>query len=200
MTDSRYDAPGYAPRRPSRDERTRPSAAGMIAVVIWLLFAGIALLATVASVTAFSRLTENLEPVDTFGDIGFLEESIVFDRTGEVELARIGQAKREVVTFGEIPAIVIDTQTAIEDRTFWENTGFDPLAIISAGFDSLRGRSRGASTITQQLVRQRLLDPDLVQDPDRTVERKLKEIIQSIRLTQAYPGEDGKKQIITAYL
>ena len=83
---------------------------------------------------------------------------MIYDRTGKIELARIGQTRRDVVTFEEIPPIVIDAQTAVEDKTFWENTGFDPLAIISAGFDSLRGRSRGASTITQQLVRQRLLD------------------------------------------
>ena len=78
--------------------------------------------------------------------------------------------------------------TAIEDKTFWTNSGFDPVAIGSAALDTLRGDGRGASTITQQLVRQRLLDPALVQDPDRTVERKIKEIIQSIRVTQAYPG------------
>ena len=45
-----------------------------------------------------------------------------------------------------------------------------------------------------------LLPPDLVQDPSRTPERKIKEIIQSIRLTKAFQGEEGKQQIITAYL
>ena len=128
------------------------------------------------------------------------EEIVVLDRTGKIELARFGEFKREVVTFDEIPPVLLDATTAIEDKTFWENAGFDPMAIIAAGIDSIRGNSRGASTITQQLVRARLLDPDLVQDPERTVERKLKEIIQSIRLTKAYPGEDGKKRIITAYL
>ena len=108
--------------------------------------------------------------------------------------------KREVVTFDEIPPILLDATTAIEDKTFWENAGFDPVAIISATLDSLRGNSRGASTITQQLVRARLLPSDLVQDPNRTAERKLKEIIQSIRVTQAFPGEEGKQEIITAYL
>ena len=103
-------------------------------------------------------------------------------------------------TFDEIPPILLDATTAVEDKTFWDNAGFDPAAIISAGIDSIRGSGRGASTITQQLVRARLLDPDLVQDPERTVERKLKEIIQSIRLTQAFPDEKGKKEIITAYL
>ena len=105
------------------------------------------------------------------------------------------------MTFNDIPPIVIDAQTAIEDKTFWDNAGFDPLAIVSAGLDSLRGNSRGASTITQQLVRQRLLDPTI---SSRTrsgqLERKLKEIIQSVRLTEAFPGVEGKKQIIAAYL
>ena len=64
----------------------------------------------------------------------------------------------------------------------------------------MRGDSRGASTITQQLVRNTLLDPALVQDPHRTAERKLKEIIESIRITQAFPGVEGKQQVITAYL
>ena len=41
---------------------------------------------------------------------------------------------------------------------------------------------------------------ELVQDPERTIERKLKEIIQSIRVTQDFPGEEGKQTIITAYL
>ena len=194
-----YDTP-RATQRDRFEERPRPSAAGVIALVVWFMCAAVALIIATASVSAFAGLTSDLDSVDQFDKIGFQEESIIYDRTGEVELARVGQARREVVTFNELPAIVVDAQTAIEDKTFWENTGFDPLAIVSAGFDSLRGRSRGASTITQQLVRQRLLDPDLVQDPDRQVERKLKEIIQSIRLTQAYPGEEGKRQIITAYL
>src|SRR5919197_4090478 len=89
---------------------------------------------------------------------------------------------------------------AVEDRSFWTNSGFDPAAIISAGLDALRGNPRGASTITQQLVRQRLLEPDLVRDPHRTIERKLEEIIQSIRLTkQVGGGEKGKQHIIAYY-
>ena len=51
----------------------------------------------------------------------------------------------------------MDATTAVEDGTFWENAGFDPVGIVAAGLDSLRGDRRGASTITQQLVRQRLL-------------------------------------------
>jgi membrane peptidoglycan carboxypeptidase len=196
-----YDAP-RSERGSSRDlpPRTSPSAAGWIALVIWALFAILALLLTVGVVSAFSRYTEGLKaPTDALKNLSFSQQSVIYDRN-HVELARFGGEKRDVVVFADIPPIVIDAQVAIEDKTFWDNAGFDPLAILSAGIDSLRGNSRGASTITQQLVRQRLLDPNLVKDPTRTFERKLREIVQSIRLTEAYPGLEGKQQIIAAYL
>jgi peptidoglycan glycosyltransferase len=179
-----------------------PSAAGWIALVIWALFGILAILGTVGAVAAFSGFTSGLDkdPAALLEEIQFSQQSIVTDRNG-VELARFGGEKREVVTFDEIPPIIVDAQIAIEDKTFWDNAGFDPLAIISAGIDSLRGSSRGASTITQQLVRQRLLDPDLVADPKRQLERKIKEIIQSVRLTESLPpGRAGKEKIIEAYL
>ena len=62
----------------------------------------------------------------------------------------------------------------------------------------INGDERGGSTITQQLVRARLL-PQAAFDGS-VYERKVKEIIQSIRLTQAYPGDDGKQKIMAAYL
>src|SRR6478752_3266018 len=107
-------------------------------------------------------------------------------------------APPEVVTYDQIPGEMIDATTSIEDQGFWQNAGFDPVGIISAGVDTISGRPRGASTITQQLVRARLL-PDWAFEGS-TYERKLREIIQSVRLTQEYPGQSGKEQIITAYL
>jgi membrane peptidoglycan carboxypeptidase len=195
-----YDTPRPARTARAARPRTTPSAAGWIALAIWAGLAIVAFLACVGVVGAFSRMTEGLPPVSDLDKITFSEQSIVYDRTGKVELARFGGERRTVVPFKDIPPIVIDAQTAVEDKTFWDNAGFDPLAIVAAGLDSLRGSSRGASTITQQLVRQRLLDPALVSDPHRTFERKIKEIIQSIRLTEAYPGQAGKQQIIADYL
>ncbi len=138
------------------------------------------------------------DPKDALTDLGFEQQTIIYDNTGKRELARLGALKREVVTFDQIPGEMIDATTAIEDKDFWENAGFDPVGIVSAGLDTIAGRPRGASTITQQLVRARLLPPEAFEGT--TYERKLREIIQSIRLTEAYPGEAGKKEIITAYL
>ncbi len=188
--------------RPARSSggRGRRSTASSIALIVFVFLAGVGVIGALATVGVFNVLARGLADPTTLTAYVLPQETVIYDRTGEVELARFGDYKREVIEFEEIPPLVIDATTAIEDKTFWENAGFDPVGIIAAGIDSIRGDSRGASTITQQLVRARLLDEELVQDPDRTIERKLKEIIQSIRVTQAFGGEEGKQQIITAYL
>ncbi len=186
-----------AARTPSR---TSPNTAGWIAIIIFVFLAGLGTIAALAAVAVFNSVNSNLAPPSKLTSYVLPEETIVYDRTGKIELARFGDAKREVVQFDEIPKVLLDATTAVEDKTFWDNAGFDPVAIVSAAIGSLRGDSRGASTITQQLVRNTLLDAALVQDPHRTAERKLKEIIESIRITQAFPGVEGKQQVITAYL
>ena len=150
-------------------------------------------------VGAYNHYSAGLpDPVATLTSIPFEQQTIIYDSTGKTELARLGELKREIVTYDQLTPEIIDATTAIEDKDFWINAGFDPIGIVSAGLDTIAGRPRGASTITQQLVRARLLPPLAFQGS--TYERKILEIIQSIRLTQAYPGEKGKQKIITAYL
>ena len=193
------------PRRPC-PTRTAASPAlvaagtdvGWIAIIAFVFLASLGAIAAIASMASTSRGWCLEPPAKLLRALP--QETIIYDRTGKIELARFGSARREVVTFDQIPKVLLDATTAVEDKTFWDNAGFDPVAIAAAGLSSIRGDSRGASTITQQLVRARLLDPALVQDPNRTIERKLKEIIQSIRLTEAFQGVEGKQQIITAYL
>src|SRR4029079_17587234 len=193
-----------ADARPApRSAGTRPprrGTLGWIALIVFLFLAAVGIIGALASVVLFTTLSSGLEPVNEMDQYQLPEETVIYDRTGTVELARFGEYQRDVVTFDEIPPVLLDATTAIEDKTFWENAGFDPVGIVAAGVDAVRGSARGASTITQQLVRARLLPSDLVQDPHRTIERKLKEIIQSIRLTQTFSGEPGKREIITAYL
>jgi peptidoglycan glycosyltransferase len=180
------------------------TAAAAVAIALPLfLFSTLLLtgfIGLVSTVAAYNYYAAGLpDPAVALSEVKLAEQTTVWDRTDGVELARFGEFKREIVGYDEIPAEVVDATTAIEDKTFWENAGFDPVGIVSAGIDSLRGRQRGASTITQQLVRNLLLPGEVL--AGSTYERKIKEIIQSIRLTQALPeGEAGKKVIITAYL
>jgi penicillin-binding protein 1A len=88
----------------------------------------------------------------------------------------------------------------VEDKTFWANTGIDPIGIVSAALDTFTGDARGGSTITQQLVRQKLLPEDVIATSQRLGDRKIKELIQSVRVTDYYRGESGKQIILTSYL
>jgi Membrane carboxypeptidase (penicillin-binding protein) len=175
---------------------------GAVGVIVVALFVGSLVVAgagLVFAVGTYNHYAAGLpDPAKALQDIQFDQQTVVYDRTGKVELARLGDLKREIVTYADLTPEIIDATTAIEDKDFWTNPGFDPAGIISAGLDTLSGRPRGASTITQQLVRARLLPAAAFEGS--TFERKFREIIQSIRLTQEFPGVEGKQQIITAYL
>ena len=191
-------------RRLGAQRRPRGSGAGRAVAVALPLFLFSTLLlvgfgAATGSVAAYTYLAKDLQdPRSTLEAISFTQQTTVFDRTGEVTLARLGDDRRDVVGFEDIPPVLVDATTAIEDKTFWENAGFDPLGFLSAAIDTIQGNDRGGSTITQQLVRARLLPESAF--AGSIYERKAKEIIQSIRLTEAYPGEEGKKAIIEKYL
>jgi peptidoglycan glycosyltransferase len=193
-------------RRRRKGAARRPHGGGVaqgvaLAVPILLLssFVAVGLVSFVGVVSAYAYFSRDLpEPRALLTDLEFDQQTLVYDRTGGVELARLGQLRREVVTFAEIPGEILDATTAIEDKDFWTNPGFDLAGFVSAGLDTIAGRPRGGSTITQQLVRARLLPEDAFEGS--VYERKIREIIQSIRLTDAYPGDQGKQDIITAYL
>lgn len=161
-----------------------------------------------AAFTTFDDLAEGLPDVARFEQLRFAQPTVVYDRTGTVELARFQAERRNVVTFEEIPKLVLDTTIAVEDRSFWTNQGYDPQAIAAAVAETLQGRGeRGASTITQQFVRAPetgLLPADVLGPDADTYVRKAKEIIQAGRLTEyvtkTFGAEEGKKRIITAYL
>ena len=120
--------------RPSRrGPRTSPTTAGWLGVIAFVFLTGLGAIAAFATVGGYVYLAKDLEDPAELTRIPLQEQSIIYDRTGTVELARVGESRREVVTFEQIPPILLDATTAIEDKTFWENAGFDPVAIISAG-------------------------------------------------------------------
>jgi peptidoglycan glycosyltransferase len=169
-----------------------------VALILALLVAAVGTAALFATVQG---LSSDLPDAARFEQIAFDQPTVIFDRTGKIRLGTFQHEQRRVVTFDELPKLVLDTTTTAEDRTFWENDGYDPAAILAAIAGSLSGDGdRGASTITQQLVRARLLPSRYVRPGADRYMRKAKELIQAARLTQAFPGEEGKERIITAYL
>src|SRR5262245_2557304 len=103
----------------------------------------VGLLGFVGVVAAYTSYSKDLEdPSALFSDLSFTQQTRITDRTGNIELARLGEFKREIVTYADLPPELIDATTSVEDKTFWENAGFDPVGIFSAAIDTLRGSGR----------------------------------------------------------
>jgi membrane peptidoglycan carboxypeptidase len=172
-----------------------------LGIVAILLAGGTLSVVAVAGVATVGALSADLPDPATLEQLTFDQPTIIYDRTGKIELARFQREQRRVVAYDDVPRLVIDTTTTAEDRTFWDNGGFDTAAIVSAIAENARGAGqRGASTITQQLVRARLLPAEYIAPGADRYLRKAKELIQSARVTEAFPGEAGKQRILTAYL
>jgi penicillin-binding protein 1A len=118
--------------------------------------------------------------------------SRIYSREGVV-VDEFATERRLFVAAEEIPDVVADAFVSAEDRNFWEHQGYDPRAIAAAFVEAVqtRGQSvRGASTITQQVMKNFLLDGS------RTIERKVREIILAARIE----GSLSKERILELYL
>jgi len=114
------------------------------------------------------------------------------DGTQIAELSS-GNGKSSYLNYEEIPMYAVQAFVAIEDRSFWRNIGIDIKGIVRVGIDFVLSRGdnmAGASTITQQLSRTIYLTRE------RSITRKIKEMMVSIRLTRKY----SKKQIMEFYI
>jgi len=91
----------------------------------------------------------------------------------------------------EIPTLVKQAFISAEDKNFYVHAGYDPVGMVKAALDAARGgRLRGASTITQQVMKNFLLSSD------RSAERKIKEIILASRIEETL----DKEGILELYL
>lgn len=115
----------------------------------------------------------------------------IFDRNNEL-IANVFEENRLYVEFNDIPPRVIEALVAIEDTSYFEHGGVNYEAIIRAIIKDIKARKlvEGASTLTQQLVK------NLALSSEKKIERKIKEIVLSIKLE----NELTKEQIIERYL
>ena len=118
--------------------------------------------------------------------------SRIYSREGMI-VDEFAAERRLFVPAEEIPDLVAHAFVSAEDRNFYQHGGYDPRAIAAAFVEAVRSRGRdvrGASTITQQVMKNFLLDGS------RTVERKVREIILAARIETAL----SKERILELYL
>mgnify|MGYP006276003715 CR=1 FL=1 len=131
------------------------------------------------------------EQLATIVDFKAQDNTLIFARNGE----KIGElfSKYHVhVPIKQMPKGMVDAVLAIEDRSYWQHRGFDPRGILRAATVRLKGGSshQGASTITQQVVRNFLLTNE------RSLQRKIQEIGLAIQLEKRL----SKERILEIYL
>jgi penicillin-binding protein 1A len=107
-------------------------------------------------------------------------------------LAEYAHERRLYLPSSAIPPLVKEAFISAEDKNFYVHLGFDPEGILRAGYILLQGSKhvQGASTITQQVARNFLLNNE------RTFDRKIREILLSVRIEGAY----SKEKILELYL
>jgi 1A family penicillin-binding protein len=116
----------------------------------------------------------------------------IYDRTGEHVLYEIsGDEKRTLVSIDDIPDHVEHAVVAIEDKNFYEHKGFSIFAMFRTAITNvIYNRTAGGSTLTQQFVKNAVLTPE------KTIIRKVKELIISYRLEKKF----NKDEILQMYL
>ncbi|HEV7662496.1 MAG TPA: transglycosylase domain-containing protein, partial [Chloroflexota bacterium] len=121
----------------------------------------------------------------------------IFDRKGQLlwEINDPSGGKRTLVSIKDVAPDLLKATLAAEDVHFYEHQGVDLIATLrSAYIDVTHQGSTGASTITQQLVRNAVLDPN--EAKQTTAKRKLREIALAYEVDSHY----SKDQILEMYL
>ncbi|WP_134013157.1 penicillin-binding protein 1A [Litoreibacter halocynthiae] len=138
----------------------------------------------------FFMYSRDLPDTDTLAQYSPPTISRIYSGQGAL-IDEFAQERRLFAPANEIPDIVKQAFISAEDKYFYTHKGYDPLGMAKAALDAAQGgRLRGASTITQQVMKNFLLSGD------RSAERKIKELILASRIE----GTLSKDKILELYL
>lgn len=177
--------------RPSSRER-RAARVGPLSRGLATFLLGILAAVAFAAVAAVSAIAADLPSASDLATFPVPLTTKIYDRSGEHLLYTLEDERRELVSLSAVPDLLQQATVAIEDRTFWTNPGIDVGGILRAVNANARtgAITQGGSTITQQLIKTRLLGDE------PTLLRKMKEALLAIEATRTY----SKQRILEMYL
>lgn len=160
----------------------------LIKIVFFFIFIILCL-----SLILFFYFIKDFPNPEKFTEKPFVQSTKIYDRTGEVLLYDLcGEEKRTVIPLEEIPLQLRQAVIITEDANFYEHKGVDIGAVFQVALQSIkRGEiTRGASTISQQLIRNSFLTTE------KTAERKARELVLTLELERRY----SKDKVLEFYL
>jgi penicillin-binding protein 1A len=188
-------APASKPGKAGKPGKPGKPRKRWVTIVKWAAIASLAGLAVVSMTVALTFWMYGRDPklpqIGKLADYTPKQVTVILD-ANDRRIGEIYTQRRTMVAYDKIPPIVVDAFIAAEDNHFWQHSGIDYVGMARAFFANLRAgkKTQGASTITQQVVKNLLLTPE------RTFKRKIQEIILARRLEKALT----KQEIMTLYL
>lgn len=170
---------------------------GGVILLAVIVFAGVAIAGTLIYTGLSSEIEDGISALDSAGSRETFETTRIFDRNGQLLWEIFGEGKRTQVPLEQIPQELIDATVATEDDTFYDNIGLDAPSLLAALVANLRNpedRPKGASTITQQIVRHIAFDYE--ERAAVSYSRKTKEAILAWMMNKKYT----KDEILEMYL
>ena len=163
-------------------------------IIDLLIFSFAAFIIMVAGLLVWVSTLE-IPDLSAFEERRVLQSTKIYDRTGEIVLYDLNQdVRRTIVPFEEMSRHIKNATVAIEDDQFYNHIGIDIRAIIRAAVSNFTNGDllggQGGSTITQQVIKNSVLDRD------KKLSRKVKEAILSIKIEQILE----KDEILAIYL
>ena len=183
--------------RSSQHRHTKKKAPTSSKKKLWKkIFIGIAAFVTVAiiAIVAIFAYYGATAPTIQASDLEGATETKILDKDGEL-IYSLGGEKRDIITSEQVPQLLKDAITSIEDKRFYSHMGIDPIRIAGSFLRNAKAGqiTQGGSTITQQLVKLAVFS---TKKEDQTYKRKIQEIMLALQLERNY----SKEQILTYYL
>lgn len=177
-------------KRAHRRKR-QPLSKAMMALVIVLVVFGIGGIAAAAAAMVWLQDLPDYKDSSAFN---YAEKTSVYANDGTTLLAEFYIENRDPIELSEMSKYVLDGTVATEDERFYEHDGVDMMGIARAIVVNLTGTGKeGASTITQQFVRNTVLADEATES---TIKRKVREAYISLELEKMYE----KDEILQMYL
>lgn len=183
--------------RSSHHRHTKKKAPTSSKKKLWKkILIGIAAFVTVAiiAIVAIFAYYGATAPTIQASDLEGATETKILDKDGEL-IYSLGGEKRDIITSEQVPQLLKDAITSIEDKRFYSHMGIDPIRIAGSFLRNAKAGqiTQGGSTITQQLVKLAVFS---TKKEDQTYKRKIQEIMLALQLERNY----SKEQILTYYL
>jgi membrane peptidoglycan carboxypeptidase len=157
----------------------------------WKLVAGL-FVGFVGSLVAVAGIGYAMVGVPDVAKTATAQNNVYYWKDGSQMVATGGETNRQNIDLSQIPEEMRWAVISQENKTFYEDSGIDPKGIARAVFNMARGgQTQGGSTITQQYVKNAMLN-----DQSQTISRKFKEIFVSIKVG----AEVDKNTIMAGYL